>query len=395
MNNILLVTPLYPIPYPDNNATDVCHSFAKEWVKLGYSVRVIHFQPVHCFAWHLLIRFFGSKIANMVGGGNFYAKRLRHVEHYVMDGVDIHRIPVFNIIPHGRYPLKSVRHFVDETVKILSEGDFRPDVITGHMMPIEVIPMLNRHFNVRTCNVEHGIPKKIKERYPDYRQIISSYDCYGFRSVSLMERYQREIANVPNPFVCFSGIPNSFVLDDGAGRETNSFLFVGELIERKYPEVLLPALLKSFPEKNFSLVYVGDGPESDKLRSEVLSNDLEGCVTFVGKIARDEIIKYYDSSLCMIMISRGEAFGLVYLEAMARGCLTIASRGEGMDGVIHDGENGFICKAGDVDELSSIITHISSLSKEERKEISTNAVLTASKMTDKAMAKEYADYLLK
>ena len=42
------------------------------------------------------------------------------------------------------------------------------------------------------------------------------------------------------------------------------------------------------------------------------------------------------------MISQGEAFGLVYLEAMARGCITIASRGEGFDGIIKDGINGFL-----------------------------------------------------
>ena len=75
MKKILLITPLYPIPYPENNATDVCHSFAKEWVRQGYDVLVIHLQGVYCLAWHLLIKLFGRQIANRVGGGNFYSKR--------------------------------------------------------------------------------------------------------------------------------------------------------------------------------------------------------------------------------------------------------------------------------------------------------------------------------
>ena len=55
------------------------------------------------------------------------------------------------------------------------------------------------------------------------------------------------------------------------------------------------------------------------------------------------------------MISKEETFGLVYLEAMSMGCITIASKNEGMEGIIIDGENGFLCTAGDDDELASII----------------------------------------
>ncbi len=48
-----------------------------------------------------------------------------------------------------------------------------------------------------------------------------------------------------------------------------------------------------------------------------------------------------------VMNSRNEAFGLVYFEAMARGCIIITSRKEGFDGIIQDGVNGFLFKASD------------------------------------------------
>lgn len=395
MNNILLVTPLYPIPYPYNNATGVCHSFAKEWVRLGYGVKVIHLQPVHCIAWHLLVRFFGNVIANMVGGGNFYAKKLRKTEHYDMDGVDVYRIPVYNFIPHGRFPEKSVSGFVQEVIGILENDGFRPDVITGHMMPMEIIPMLGRHFNARICNVEHGIPKKIKERYPDYREILAGYDMYGFRSVSVMRQFQEEICPVPDPFVCYSGIPAAFVLNERPAKRENSFIYVGDLIKRKCPGTLLSALAKAFPAKDFSLVYVGDGPERKSLEETAAALGIGSSVSFVGKLLRREILNYYDPSLCMIMVSRGEAFGLVYIEAMARGCLTIASRGEGMDGVIEDGRNGFLCGAGDADELSGIIAAIAGMPEAERGKIADEAIRTAARMTDRSVAVDYADRLLK
>lgn len=394
MNRILLITPLYPIPYPYNNATDVCHSFAKEWVKQGCEVRVIHLQPVHCAAWHLLVRFFGKQIANLVGGGNFYAHKLKDTEHYVMDEVKIHRIPVYNFLPHGRFPLRSLKKFENEVVRILNHEGFRPDVITGHMMPMEIIPMINAHFNARICNVEHGIPKKIKKRYPDYQRILAEYGLYGFRSKTILERFQQEICPVPNPFVCFSGIPEEYIVEKCPSKYGNAFLYVGELIARKHPAALIPAFAQAFPEKDFTLIFIGEGPEKGKIIKQVSDYGLENCVSFTGKIPRKDILKYYDRSLSMIMISSGEAFGLVYIEAMARGCIPVASRGEGMDGVIVDSENGFLCGAANSEELSGILKKIVALTSTEKGKIMKNAICTAASMTDAVVANQYAKKLL-
>ena len=94
------------------------------------------------------------------------------------------------------------------------------------------------------------------------------------------------------------------------------------------------------------------------------------------------------------MISEHEAFGLVYLESMARGCITIGSRGEGIDGVIVDGVNGFLCGAGDAGELAGIIRKISELTPAQRRAVSDAAIQTARSMTDAAVARDYAGVLL-
>ena len=113
-----------------------------------------------------------------------------------------------------------------------------------------------------------------------------------------------------------------------------------------------------------------------------------------GRIPRDEIKAKYDNADCMIMISRGEAYGLVYLEAMARGCITIASRGEGFDGVIEDGVNGFLCEAGNTQELANIIRKINALTSEERLAISEKAIETSRRLTDKNAADLYLNNLI-
>ena len=397
MKRILLITPLYPIPYPENNATDVCHSFTKEWVRHGYDVLVIHFQPVHCSAWHLLIKLFGRQISNLVGGGNFYSKRLRKTEFYTMDGVPVFRVPVYNFIPHGRFPGKSVRKFISEVLNILKAKEFSPDAVTGHMLPLEIIPLLNETLHCRTFMVEHGVPKKLKERYPDYERLISSFSRYGFRSRGIWDDFERSICKVPSPFICYSGIPEDFPVKESNRTfrgPLSRFIYVGEFIRRKYPSKVVEALCSVYPDKEFILTYVGEGPDRQSIDDAVERNFAKESVRFPGRLPRREITDQYDDADCMIMISEHEAYGLVYLEAMARGCITIGSRGEGIDGVIIDGVNGFLCDAGDSDALGKIISGINNLTPEERRSISDAAIKTARSMTDAAVAEEYAEVLL-
>ena len=92
------------------------------------------------------------------------------------------------------------------------------------------------------------------------------------------------------------------------------------------------------------------------------------------------------------MISSNEVFKLVYLEAMAQGCIVIASKGGGFDGIIVDGQNGFLCDPGDSDQLESIYRRINTLPKEEKEAIS--AIKTAVSHTDSNAARRYLDRVL-
>ena len=94
------------------------------------------------------------------------------------------------------------------------------------------------------------------------------------------------------------------------------------------------------------------------------------------------------------MISSNESFGLVYIEAMAAGCITVASRNEGMDGIIVDGVNGFLCESNNEDELIEILRRINTLSLHDKIKISQNAVLTAKAYTDHKASKEYINNII-
>lgn len=396
MKNILLISELYPLPSKENKSTSVCHFFTREWVKMGYNVVAIHFQPVHCWLWHLAVRFFGDYLKNRLGG-IYYERKIKDTEQYVMDGVQVFRIPIYNPIPHGRYKIQALNNFISKVYSALDKAHFIPDVITGHMLPIEVIPAINVRYHAKTCMVSHGVSGKIKKRYTNYQELIDSYDIWGFRAKPIKERFVRFFGEPKRTFYCLSGIPTDFIAEINPhdyNKALTSFVYVGDLIERKHPDALLKAIPQAC-DNHFSITYIGEGPEQTKLDTIIKADNLEDKIAFTGKIKRTDIYAYFDKSDCMIMISHGEAYGLVYLEAMARGCITIASRNEGFDGIIIDGENGFLCEAGDSQELASIIKRINNMSAVEKQRISDKALQTAKELTDELAAKAYATELEK
>ena len=395
--NILLLSIIYPLPSKDNKGTFVCHYFTKEWVKMGYNVRVIHVQAVYPKVFYWFAKLNEKKIAAKTGA-LVYTKRQKKIEEYVMDGVPVLRVPVFKPIPHGKFSNKAIRKAVQCIVSNCKGNSFIPDVIIGHFPnpQIEMLGMLKSDFSAaKNCIVMHGditlMRKVYGERLP---ALMKNIDMWGFRSNFVLELFESVAGKVNNPFMCFSGIPAQYITKKNMHDFTEPlrrFVYVGSMIDRKYPEKVLEALELAYPDNTFNMTYVGDGQQLEIIKREVEIKRLQQQVSILGRIPRDKIIEEYDKADCMVMISRGEAYGLVYLEAMARGCITIASRNEGFDGVIVDGENGFLCKAGDSKELSEIIQRINALAPEERQKISDNAIATAVRLTDKNAAKLYID----
>ena len=152
---------------------------------------------------------------------------------------------------------------------------------------------------------------------------------------------------------------------------------------------MLYALKDAIGDEPFSLTYVGNGKQEKEIRRVSEKLGIQDKVHLAGRIPREAVTKEMDKADVFIMISQSETFGLVYLEAMARGCIVVASRNEGMDGIIEDGRNGFLCEAGNQEELSSIIKKIRSLGNNALSEMSKEAIATARQMTDRKMAMAY------
>ena len=397
MSKILVLSTIYTAPdIKISNNTNVVHYFAREWVKQGHEVYVVHNYPIYMRILHWFGSFLEKTIASKFNTSVTSVYQNKDVE-FDLEGVHVVRMPLYKPLPRFAVPQKYLKRQISKIGDFCKEKDFVPDIITSHNF-YPHLPMVNSlksdYFpNAKTCVVVHKqVWKMLQYCGEDYQKEIDKVNIWGFRSLPLKREFEKNVGILPKQyFMCYSGIPSHFVQQRtkvDVTKPVTRFVYVGSFIRRKYPEKVLDAILKS-EQTNFKLDYVGDGVNRKIIERTVKQHNLGEKVTLHGFVNRTDVPNIVRTAQCFIMISEEETFGLVYLEAMSLGCITIASRNEGMEGIIEDGVNGFLCKAGDEIELASIINRINCLPQEQLNQISRNAIETACRLTDSQVATDY------
>jgi phosphatidyl-myo-inositol dimannoside synthase len=113
----------------------------------------------------------------------------------------------------------------------------------------------------------------------------------------------------------------------------------------------LPRLLTNWPE--LQLVVVGEGGDQAWLEQIADGRGVRRHVHFLSGLSYAEIAACYSACEIFAMPSRGEGFGLVYLEAMACGKPVIGGSHGGAPEVIEDGKTGFLVQHGDAGQLAT------------------------------------------
>jgi phosphatidylinositol alpha-mannosyltransferase len=119
-------------------------------------------------------------------------------------------------------------------------------------------------------------------------------------------------------------------------RPEKTIFYIGRLENRKGVKCLIEAFKVLNDKKpEVSLVIAGDGPDRSRLESQVAELGLENKVSFKGYISDEEKIKYlHESDLFCAPALYGESFGVVLLEAMATGLVTVAGNNVGYSSVM-------------------------------------------------------------
>lgn len=360
--NILIITQLYPQldDVGDNKPTKTVEYFAKEWVKKGHIVVVVHCPSKFPFLFYLI----PPKIKNKLAGATsniFPSVRSRRKLVREEFGIRVYRFPMLKLLPGDGYSTYVMQLQAKKICESLNKSNFEPDLVVGHFAnpSTELTAIIANEYGAKSSIVFHHdcTERNIKK----YRIIksIAEIQAIGARSVIESEEIKKRLKLEKTPFVCYSGVPNDAVQNVKITCNKQDFsegirhIYVGSLIKRKHLDVVIKSFLSTAGEKD-SLTVVGGGPEEDSLKLLVNKLKANNRIIFTGRIPRDEVLKKMGEAQVFTLISHGETFGMVYIEAMLQGCLTIASKGGGFDGLIQDGINGFICEPGNQKCLENV-----------------------------------------
>lgn len=399
MKNIVLLTNIYPNNDPNYVGTSVCHAFTTEWVKLGYNVRVVHFDSLFPRPYYWVGRLFNS-IIQAKTGAVAYTNTPRYPKQYKVDGVPVMFVPLRKYIPHKSPSQKQVNNAFAYLVKMLRQEEFEPNVVTAHFVlpQLQFLSLFKQEYpRVKTCLVLHGNSNALPYFYPrTYEKLMKSVDVWGFRSMAFQLDFEKKFGNNNKMFLCHSGIPEKYFvpINKNFVGGVKKFVFVGSLYQLKNVDISLRALKEAMGDTDYHFDIVGSGAESGSLHKIVEELEMQKNVTFHGKMNRDEAQSIMQDADCFVMVSTREAFGLVYVEAMAKGCIVIGTKGQGIDGIVKHGKNGFLCASRNVEELSNVIKNIVSLSPEALQRISASAISTANELTDKKVAIKYINAII-
>ena len=115
------------------------------------------------------------------------------------------------------------------------------------------------------------------------------------------------------------------------------------------------------------LVIGGDGPMRSSLEALAQRLGIANRVSWLGMVDPSMTPGLYGSCDAFVLVSHGETFGVVYVEAIASGKPVIATRCGGPEAIIHDG-NGLLVPTGNVSAIASAMVEMARHSDRYRAE---------------------------
>ena len=212
-----------------------------------------------------------------------------------------------------------------------------------------------------------GIKKKLLQK-ADHILAVSS-----FTKNKLIEQQQlpaEKISIFPNTLDPYFQLPTDFVkphfLKERYGiNENENVIFTltrlnSEEGYKGYDKVInsLQQLLKKGLSFKYILAGKADATEKKRMQHLIEANGLQQHVLMPGFIADEEVTAHYLLADVFVMPSKGEGFGIVYLEAMACGLPVIAGNKDGSTEALQFGALGTLIDPDSENELVAAMEQV-------------------------------------
>ncbi len=135
------------------------------------------------------------------------------------------------------------------------------------------------------------------------------------------------------------------------------FLFLGRVDGEKRIDMLVQAA-KRLGRDDIQMAIAGRGGVERALEHMVKRLGLTEQVRFTGFIPADDVPGLMNSSDVFVMPSEAELLSISTLEAMACGRPVLLADAMALPELVRNGENGFLFKPGDVDDLARLISYM-------------------------------------
>ncbi len=193
-----------------------------------------------------------------------------------------------------------------------------------------------------------GLPQLVSSALPDRVQFPSAFLAAATRG---------QAGAMPAYTVIPWGIDPALLVPRGPAAPTGQplrLLYVGRMERYKGVHTAIAAVQQALPPSDptaLHLTLAGDGLDAAyqrELEDLVQHAGLQAQVTFLGKVARSEIMALYRTHDALIFPSIwGEPFSITLLEAMAHGLAIIGTLSGGSREILVDGHNALIFDADD------------------------------------------------
>jgi len=364
---ILFITDLYQVKQNEKTTPKTLFHFVKEWEKFGHQVDVI--KPN--FILNSFLRgkpFYKTGKYENVYNVNYWTPFLFNIKKKLTPLIR----PSVTFSHNGEKEKYNIVIAHMPSGILFADSLGLPFVAGVHNSDLEVLsnPLYKFHFKKRLENALYNakaiscrsfvIKEKLLKLYPDFEN---------------------------KTFVAPSGIDENVINHSTIqpfNHSTIKILTCANLIKRKNIDKLILACKDL---DNVELTVVGDG----KLRKKL--EKLDKKVIFKGWLEQEKVYQNMKESDIFILPSVNETFGMVYLEAMAQGCITVCTKNDGISGIIKDSENGFLTESS-VDGIKNTILKIKNLSQENLNKIKQNAFETIKEYTSEKVAENYLQQIL-
>ncbi len=250
---------------------------------------------------------------------------------------------------------------------------FKPDIILcGHINFSFLCSVLSAIFKIPYLTLTHGIeawqPRGSRRLgLKNSRRIISVSKFTKEKILQCLSEYPKEqILILPNTFD-----PEKFIIQPKPQHLMDKFnimpedkvlLTVGRLSKAEqykgYDRVIAVTreILEDVP--NLKYVIVGSGDDEKRIKKLIRDSALEDKVILAGSVPYQEIQDYYSLCDLFIMPSKGEGFGVAFLEALACGKPVIAGNTDASPEALLGGSLGILVDPVNLGEIKEAVLKV-------------------------------------